>query len=115
MLRKCLAALLFGSLLFGTVLPAAAQSPATQAAPAQSTPALPLFDPANPPRIDAGPLAPGATAFTEAQARRWLMRAGMSNITDLMLGEDGIWRGQAERQGNLFPVSLDRNGDIATH
>lgn len=110
MLRKCLAALLFGSLLFGTVLPAAAQSPATQAAPA-----LPLFDPANPPRIDAGPLAPGATAFTEAQARRWLMRAGMSNVTDLMLGEDGIWRGQAERQGNLFPVSLDRNGDIATH
>ncbi|MBP2303190.1 hypothetical protein [Azospirillum picis] len=108
MLRKTLAALLFGLALAAT--PSAGQS-----ASPQSGPVLPVFDPENPPRIDAGPLAPGATAFTESQARRWLMRAGLSNIMDLTLGDDGIWRGQAERQGNVFPVSLDRNGDIATH
>jgi len=78
------------------------------------TPQLPVFDPANPPKIDAGALATGPTGFNEAQAKRWLLRAGMSNITDLTLGDDGIWRGKAERQGNIVPVGLDHNGDIST-
>lgn len=78
------------------------------------TPAAPTFDPANPPRIDAGPLMSGPTGFNEAQARRWLLRAGLSNIADLELGTDGIWRGKAERQGNIVPVSLDHGGNIST-
>ncbi|MGQ9370878.1 hypothetical protein, partial [Azospirillum sp. A39] len=87
---------------------------ATAGAAVAQTPAAPVFDPANPPKIDTAPLEPGATAFTEAQARRWLLRAGLSNIADLVLEEDGIWRGKAERSGIVVNIGLDRLGNITT-
>ena len=111
MLRATLTALVLAVSLAGV---AGAQTPPAVPTPAVPTPAVPTFDPANPPTVDAGPLLPGPTGFTETQARRWLLRAGLSNIADLELDGDGIWRGKAERQGNIVPVGLDHRGAIST-
>lgn len=58
--------------------------------------------------------ATGANSFTEQQARDRLVAAGYTDITGLMLGEDGIWKGSATLAGQVQGVSLDYQGNITT-
>ena len=56
---------------------------------------------------------PGRNSFTMAEASRrnrigWLYARG----TGLKKDGQGIWRGQAQKDGNPTPVSLDYQGNV---
>ncbi|HEY0328014.1 MAG TPA: hypothetical protein VGC77_02870 [Rhodopseudomonas sp.] len=102
MLRIALTAALLGAALPGAAF---AQSEA---------PAAAAVDLSAPPKINGGPLATGTNTLTEKQVQRRLLRAGLSNASDLVLDDSGIWRGKAERSGINLRVGVDRLGDIST-
>ena len=54
----------------------------------------------------------GANSFTENQAKTRIEKKGFSNVTGLLKDSDGIWRGQAEKDGKSVRVSLDFQGNI---
>lgn len=56
--------------------------------------------------------AKGANSFTEAEARRRIEAAGLSNVTGLTKDADGIWRGKAQQKaGGSVDVWLDYKGN----
>ena len=55
---------------------------------------------------------PGANSFTEDQARSRLENAGYSEIGELRLDADGIWRGSAHYGPHRVEVSIDYRGAI---
>jgi hypothetical protein len=101
MLRVAITAVLLSLALSGAV---SAQTDAPAA----------TVDLSGPAKINAGPLATGTNTLTEKQVQRRLMRAGLSNVSDLVLDENGIWRGKAERSGINLRIGVDRLGDIST-
>lgn len=60
------------------------------------------------------PTAPvaGKNSFTEAQAKKRLEDNGYTNVGDLELGDDGIWRASAQKNGVPASVTLDYQGNI---
>lgn len=63
------------------------------------------------PTSGAGPRA-GANSFTEGQARSRIEGAGFGNVTGLTLDGNGVWHGQATRNGRQVPVTLDYQGNV---
>lgn len=63
------------------------------------------------PSSGAGPRA-GANSFTEGQARSRMESAGYTNVTGLNLDSNGVWRGQAMRNGRQVQVTLDYQGNV---
>jgi protein CpxP len=59
-----------------------------------------------------GSLEPGANSFTEGQARSRIEAQGFSNVTDLRKDDQGIWRGQAMRNGASVGVAIDYRGNV---
>ncbi len=57
---------------------------------------------------------PGANSFTEAQARDRLEAHGYTNVTDLKLDDQQIWRGKATKNGSQVNVALDYQGNIVS-
>jgi putative membrane protein len=55
---------------------------------------------------------PGANSFTEGQARSRIGDAGFTDIQDLRLDDQGIWRGRALRGGQQTGVALDFQGNV---
>jgi putative membrane protein len=55
---------------------------------------------------------PGANSFTEAQAKSRIEDAGYSNVSDLAKDQNGIWRGQANKDGKSLAVALDYKGNV---
>ena len=58
--------------------------------------------------------ADGANSFTEAQARKRIMKGGYSHVTPLMKDDEGLWQGRAIKNGKSSRVALDYNGNIST-
>jgi opacity protein-like surface antigen len=54
----------------------------------------------------------GANSFTEGQARSRIEGAGYSNVGDLRKDDQGVWRGQAMRNGSRTEVALDYQGNV---
>jgi putative membrane protein len=54
----------------------------------------------------------GANSFTEGQAAARLAEMGYTNVTGLTMGEDGIWRGQAQKDGANVQVAVDFQGNV---
>ena len=50
--------------------------------------------------------------FTEDQAKSRMEEKGYSNVIDLKLDEDGVWRGKADKSGTAVEVALDDKGNI---
>jgi hypothetical protein len=91
--------------------PAPAARPADQARPAQpATPATRRDDRTDTRAPDA-PVA-GANSFTEGQARSRIEAAGYANVSDLRKDDQGVWRGQAIRNGTRSDVALDYQGNV---
>ena len=93
----------------------------TAPAPDPNAPAMPPADQATPPadqmdnmNKDNKALEPGANSFTEAQARSWLEDAGYTDVGTLVQSDDGIWRGEAKRDGATVAVAVDYKGTIST-
>ncbi|WP_192257327.1 DUF4142 domain-containing protein [Mesorhizobium silamurunense] len=72
-----------------------------------TTPAVTTTDTANP----AAP-APGANSFTEDQAKSRIQDAGFSEVSALTKDDQGIWRGQATKDGKKIAVALDYQGNV---
>jgi len=64
---------------------------------------------------NADPAAPvaGANSFTQEQARQRLQANGFTQIGPLSKDVDGIWRGEARKDGKAFAIAVDYQGNIA--
>jgi putative membrane protein len=62
-------------------------------------------------RTAAAPVA-GRNSFTLGQARTRITAAGFSDVKDLKKDNQGIWRGQASKDGATTTVSLDYQGNV---
>lgn len=60
------------------------------------------------------PPVPGANSFTEAQARSWIEKVGYTDVGGLVKSEDGVWRGQARKNGATVTVAVDYKGTVTT-
>lgn len=58
-------------------------------------------------------LEPGANSFTAAQVRARFSELGFSEVKDLHLDGQGIWRGHAEHAGRSLTVGMDYRGEVA--
>lgn len=55
---------------------------------------------------------PGASSFTEGQARGAIENAGYSGVSALSQNEQGIWSGKATKGGAEVSVSVDYKGAV---
>ncbi len=62
-------------------------------------------------RTGAAPV-PGRNSFTMNQAARRITAAGYGRVTGLKKDNQGIWRGQAQKDGQPVSVSLDYQGNV---
>ena len=53
-------------------------------------------------------------AFSKTQAWARIRRAGFTSVNDLVLDRNGLWQGQAIRDGRTVQVALDHKGDVAS-
>ncbi|ESX94189.1 DUF4142 domain-containing protein [Mesorhizobium sp. M0761] len=72
-----------------------------------TTPAVSTTDTTN----SAAPV-PGANSFTEDQAKSRIQDAGFSGVSKLTKDDQGIWRGQATKDGKTTTVALDYQGNV---
>lgn len=95
----------------GALLAIFASGAMAQTAPSEEpqTPAVSTPDDKNP----KAPV-PGENSFTEAQATERLTEGGYTGVTNLKLGEDGIWRADATKDGQPIKLMLDFQGNITT-
>ncbi len=54
----------------------------------------------------------GANSFTETQARERIAKSGFSEVQNLRKDDQGIWRGQAQKNGAPVNVALDYRGNV---
>ncbi len=64
------------------------------------------------PQNNPGAPVPGANSFTEGQAKSRISDQGFSQISDLKLDGQGVWRGKAMRDGKGVEVTMDYQGNI---
>ena len=60
----------------------------------------------------AAPPQSGNNSFTEEQARGHLANAGYTEITGMTQDAQGVWRGQATKDGKTSEVSVDYQGSV---
>ena len=58
--------------------------------------------------------AGGANSFTEAQARKRIMKGGYSHVSALKKDDEGLWQGTATKNGKSVRVALDYKGNVST-
>lgn len=56
--------------------------------------------------------AAGRNSFTETQAQGRIAKAGYSGVGKLAKDANGVWQGQAMKDGKPVMVSLDYKGDV---
>jgi putative membrane protein len=78
-------------------------------APARSTSAVKTAH-----TVDDGKAEAGHNSFTQAQAREHIAKSGYANVSPLTKGDDGIWRGTAQKDGRTVKVALDFKGNVST-
>ncbi|MFE0018915.1 PepSY domain-containing protein [Mesorhizobium sp. NPDC059054] len=83
----------------------AQEQPSQQTAPTK--PSVTTPDSTNP----SAPVK-GKNSFTESQAKDRIEKKGFTNITNLNLGQDGVWRASAQKNGVPISVALDYQGNI---
>ena len=62
--------------------------------------------------VNDGTARRGRNSFTERQARGHIERAGFTGVTGLTKGQDGVWRGQAMKNGASVEVGMDFKGNV---
>lgn len=64
------------------------------------------------PNMADGALTPGASSFTEGQARSAIESAGYTEVSALTQDAQGVWTGTAQRDGAQAQVSVDYRGAV---
>ncbi len=54
----------------------------------------------------------GHNSFTEGEAKSRIEKRGFTNVSQLANNPDGVWRGQAMKDGNQVDVSVDYQGNV---
>lgn len=57
-------------------------------------------------------MTPGASSFTEGQARGAMANAGYTDIGPLTQNEQGVWQAEAMKSGTRAMVSVDYKGAV---
>lgn len=57
-------------------------------------------------------MTPGASSFTEGQARGAMENAGYTDIGPLTQNEQGVWQAEGTRAGSTATVSVDYKGAV---
>jgi hypothetical protein len=78
-------------------------------APAKSTSAVKTAHTVNDGKAEAG-----HNSFTQAQAQEHIAKSGYARVSPLTKGDDGIWRGTAQKDGKTVKVALDFKGNVST-
>jgi hypothetical protein len=101
-------------LALGTSLAVAQTAPQTAPAAPTPLPSMGIEPQAVPDITNSNPAAPlpGANSFTEGQARDRLEANGFSEVTGLSKDDEGVWRGQASKNGATMSVAIDYQGNI---
>lgn len=55
---------------------------------------------------------PGASSFTEDQAREAFEKAGYTGLTQVMQDDQGLWTATGTRNGQSVQVSMDYRGTV---
>jgi putative membrane protein len=63
---------------------------------------------------DSAAPVPGANSFTEDQARTRIQDAGYADVSGLAKDDNGVWRGEAKKDGKSVPVALDFKGNVTS-
>jgi putative membrane protein len=63
---------------------------------------------------ESAPPVPGANSFTEAQAKDRIQDAGYADVSGLAKDDNGVWRGQATKDGKTVSVALDYQGNVTS-
>lgn len=102
------------ALVAALALPVSAFAQTTPPAPpAAPAPAAPDRSAAPRVAVNAKPLENGSNSFTHDQAMARLRDAGITDITQLALDQNGVWRGRGTWQGRQVGVGLDFQGNVA--
>jgi hypothetical protein len=92
-----------------------------QAQSAATTPAAPAVSGTNSatngavntkPANNSGAPVAGANSFTEGQARDRIQDKGYTQVSDLKLDSQGVWRGKGTKNGASVDVSMDYQGNV---
>lgn len=65
------------------------------------------------PTNDAAPLTPGANSFTKAQAKGAIEAAGYTGVGALTQDANGVWSGDATKDGAKTKVAVDYKGVVS--
>lgn len=68
----------------------------------------------HPHTVNDGAAKHGHNSFTEGQARTHIEKAGFTGVSNLVKGDDGVWRGKAMRDGQTQDVAMDFKGNVST-
>ena len=63
--------------------------------------------------VNDGAAKAGRSSFTMKQAQRHIEHAGYTAVTELTKGDDGVWRGQATKDGTARDIGLDFKGNVS--
>ena len=55
---------------------------------------------------------PGANSFTEGEARSRIEARGFTSVSVLQKDDQGVWRGNAVKDGKTVKVALDFKGNV---
>lgn len=64
--------------------------------------------------VNDGAAKRGASSFTQKQAQEHIEKSGFTGVSNLVKGDDGVWRGQAMRAGSTVDVAMDFKGNVST-
>jgi hypothetical protein len=56
----------------------------------------------------------GANSFTEGQAKDRIVAAGFTGVSSLTKDGDGVWRGDAMKDGKAAKVAVDFKGNVVS-
>ncbi len=56
----------------------------------------------------------GANSFTEGQAKDRIVAAGFTSVSSLVKDGDGVWRGNAMKDGKTVKVAVDFKGNVVS-
>jgi hypothetical protein len=99
--------------IFMTTLAAGCMFTATamaQPAPAQDSPQNPAVKSMHD-NNSSSPVA-GANSFTKGEAKSQIEAKGYTHVTGLKKDKSGVWRGNATKDGQSGPVSVDYQGNV---
>ena len=101
-------------LVTGVILALAAGGAMAQNPPAQTGPqnsAINSSDSTN--RQVTNPVQ-GRNSFTEGEANSRIEKSGFTDVSKLVKDDNGVWRGQAMKDGKQVDISLDFQGNVIT-